>query len=280
MGILPLSLYYFHQFPGLFFLSNLIIIPFLGAILGGGIIVIIFSLLNVLPDLAALIYNEIIEVLNKFIHWVSTKEDFLFQDISMSFLLMLISYLLIITLFQVTFKFNIKKLINLLLVLISFQCVLLFEKEQVSTKNEFVIFHKSRKSIYGKRVGKTFYIMNKEDSLTTTKQNVIQNYKVGEQLKRIENNQFTNYFKIRNQDFLIVDKTGVYNLKGLNNPIVIFQNSPKINVERLIKTINPKQIIADGNNYKSYVKRWKTICEKAGIPFYATSEKGAFVYKY
>ena len=33
MGILPLSLYYFHQFPGLFFLSNMVIIPFLGILL-------------------------------------------------------------------------------------------------------------------------------------------------------------------------------------------------------------------------------------------------------
>ncbi|MDH3381646.1 MAG: ComEC family competence protein, partial [Flavobacteriaceae bacterium] len=29
-GVLPLSLYYFHQFPGLFIISNLVIIPFLG----------------------------------------------------------------------------------------------------------------------------------------------------------------------------------------------------------------------------------------------------------
>ena len=49
MGVLPLSLYYFHQFPGLFFLSNVLIIPFLGAILMGGILVIILALSNMLP---------------------------------------------------------------------------------------------------------------------------------------------------------------------------------------------------------------------------------------
>ena len=31
IGILPLSIYYFHQFPGLFLLSNLVIIPCLGS---------------------------------------------------------------------------------------------------------------------------------------------------------------------------------------------------------------------------------------------------------
>ncbi len=32
LAVLPLSLYYFHQFPGLFFITNLVILPFLGLI--------------------------------------------------------------------------------------------------------------------------------------------------------------------------------------------------------------------------------------------------------
>ncbi|MGK0329613.1 MAG: competence protein ComEC, partial [Polaribacter sp.] len=44
IGVLPLSLYYFHQFPGLFMLSNLIIIPCLGTILIGGIVMIFMAL--------------------------------------------------------------------------------------------------------------------------------------------------------------------------------------------------------------------------------------------
>jgi competence protein ComEC len=35
-------------------------------------------------------------------------------------------------------------------------------------------------------------------------------------------------------------------------------------------------VITDGNNYKSYIKRWKASCEKAKIPFYYTGEDGAF----
>ena len=54
-GILPLSLYYFHQFPGLFWMSNLIIIPFLGAILIGGIVIIFLSLIGFLPQFIATI---------------------------------------------------------------------------------------------------------------------------------------------------------------------------------------------------------------------------------
>ena len=41
IGTLPLSIYYFHQFPGLFFVTNLVIIPFLSLIMGLGVLVMI-----------------------------------------------------------------------------------------------------------------------------------------------------------------------------------------------------------------------------------------------
>ena len=49
-GVLPLSLYYFNQFPSLFWLSNLVVIPVLGFILGFGILIILLALLNYLPN--------------------------------------------------------------------------------------------------------------------------------------------------------------------------------------------------------------------------------------
>ena len=63
-GIFPLSIYYFHQFPGLFFMTNLIILPFLGVLLGGGIILIILSIFNVIPEWFALTYNYLIKFMN------------------------------------------------------------------------------------------------------------------------------------------------------------------------------------------------------------------------
>ena len=55
--------------------------------------------------------------------------------------------------------------------------------------------------------------------------------------------------------------------------------SPKINLKRLISKMQPKQIIADGSNYKSYIKLWKTTCEEEKIPFHATDEKGFYRLK-
>ena len=36
----------------------------------------------------------------------------------------------------------------------------------------------------------------------------------------------------------------------------------------------PKQIIADGSNYTSFVKRWKESAEKQNAVFYSTADDG------
>jgi len=74
-----------------------------------------------------------------------------------------------------------------------------------------------------------------------------------------------------------VDSLGIYRLHSVKPTIVILRQSPKINLERLLKYLNPKIIIADGSNYKSYLKDWEKTCLKNKTPFHNTLQKGAFI---
>src|SRR5690606_4466680 len=80
IGVLPLTLYYFHQLPGLFFISNFVIVPALGIILGLGILVFFLALINILPVFLVKTYGYIIHLMNRFVGWVSQQEQFLFHD--------------------------------------------------------------------------------------------------------------------------------------------------------------------------------------------------------
>ncbi|HAF78728.1 MAG TPA: competence protein, partial [Maribacter sp.] len=75
----------------------------------------------------------------------------------------------------------------------------------------------------------------------------------------------------------ITDSSVVYPLSTSDK--ILLTQSPKINLDRLIDSIQPKEIIADGSNYKSYVDRWKVTCIKNKIPFHYTGEKGAYYFK-
>jgi competence protein ComEC len=100
-GVVPISLFYFHQFPGLFFISNLVVIPFLGLILGIGLFVILLALINMLPDFLVVLYSGIIHSLNTFIAWVAEFEDFLFRDIPFPLIQVICAYFIIAASVQV-----------------------------------------------------------------------------------------------------------------------------------------------------------------------------------
>ena len=278
LGVLPISLFYFHQFPGLFFLSNLLIIPFLGVILGTGIIVLGLSYLTILPILLVDIYGGIISILNRLVAFIARQEAFLFSDISFSFIKMFFSYLVIIACFQFFLKRNAKRCLFFLSSVVVFQSVFFYEKYHIEKNNEFIVFHKSRNSIVGIRTGSFLEVYNDMDSLVT-KQNLLKNYKVGENIQYQNYQKLPNILQLNKKIVLFIDTAGVYNLKDLQQPILVLRQSPKINIERLINRLQPTIIIADGSNYKSYVRRWKATCLKLQIPFWSTDELGAYIKK-
>ena len=75
---------------------------------------------------------------------------------------------------------------------------------------------------------------------------------------------------------MLIDSSGVYDFKLKNVDYLILIQSPKINLERLIDSLHPKQILVDGSNYYSYVNRWKKTCDNKKLPFHYTGDKGAF----
>ena len=278
IGVLPLSLFYFHQFPGLFFVSNLIIIPFLGVILGIGIIVVVLSYYSVLPAFMVTIYGGVISVLNKTVVFIAKQETFLFSDISFSAIKMFFLYLLIIAYFQFILKKNAKRCMFFLSLVLVYQTVSFYEKYKTEITHQFIVFHKSRNSIVGNRTGARLEVYHNMDTLIHN-QNVLKNYTVGERIKAVNYHEISNFLQIDNQVVLFIDTNGNYDIKGLQQPILVLRQSPKINLERLIKRLNPTLVIADGSNYKSYVSLWKASCLELQTPFWSTREKGAYILK-
>lgn len=272
LSVLPLSLFYFHQFPGLFLVSNLVIVPFLGIILMGGILIIILSLCSLLPEIFVQLYGGIISWMNAFIRFVSEQESFLFSDISFSLWMMLSSYLLIVFGFRFFEGRRRKRLVLFMMSVLVFQSVLIFEKYKTELQSEFVVFNQRRTSIYGVRKGNLFYSNSTDDRNTHS-------YSVGENLQVTDLRDSLSYIRFQNQQILFVDSLGVYQLENLNSPIVVLQHSPKINLDRLIQEVQPSQIVADASNYRSLIERWKRTCQETKTPFWNTNQNGAYILK-
>lgn len=274
-GVLPVSLYYFHQFPSLFWLSNLVVIPALGFILGFGILVILLALLNCLPNCFAIAFSFIIRKLTEFLNWVSSFEEFLIRDISFNILNLVTSIILVIAIYMIWNRFKAKNLVFVLIALIGLQSSLIHVNWKHKSSN-LVIFHKPKQTLIGLKNNNNLKLYTsyniKQNTITTS-------YKVANFIKSTTTDSIPNLIHFKNKSLLIIDSLSVYKNLNFKPDYVLLRESPKLNLNRLIETLQPQKIIADGSNYKSYISKWKETCKHKKGLFHST-EKGAFVLKY
>ena len=277
IGIIPLSLYYFHQFPGLFFLTNIIILPFLGVLLAGGILIIILAVFNILPDGLAFAYNTIIKGMNGFINWIAHQEFFLVQDIHFSLEKVIVSYLLIIT-FILFWKTKKQKYVPICLFCFALLIGVFIFDNYKNSGNQFIVFHKSRKTLLGYKHGNDFTLFQSDTLMNFKNSYPIKGYRVTTNNVKYIEQKLPQVISYNKKFLLIIDSLGVYP-KNKSIEIMLLTSSPKVNLERLIDSLQPKIILADGNNYTSYVKRWQKTCAEKKLPFHFTGKEGAFVIK-
>lgn len=281
IGLLPLSLYYFHQFPGLFFISSLVIIPFLGFILGFGVIIIILSLIGILPSFLAFFYGLVIQYLNDFVSIIAQQKSFIIKDIPFSFLLLIAAYLILISCLLWLYKKSFRNLALLFIAIIFVQITIIYEKLQVEKTNEFIVFHQVKKTLIANRQGHNMLVYQKEDMLNASEKRILKSYALQVKNLNLKHNLTqSNVLQIDSKKILIIDSQVIYKDLLFVPEVVILTQSPKINLERLIHQIHPRIIIADGSNYKKYVNLWEKTCEKENTGFYNTSVQGAFQYAY
>ncbi len=271
LGVLPISLFYFHQFPGLFFISNLLVVPFLGLILGVGILVIVLATLNLLPNFLVFGYNSLIGFMNIIIKWVAQQEVFLFRGISFDITELVISYLILIGATVTLTKFSLKRLYFVFLCIISFQLWRAYKNPIIQQHERLVIAHQTKTSLLLHQKASVLTVIYSDTLIST---DLISEYSIAERLHKTVFKKMQNRYKQKGESILIIDNLGVYD--SLPSDYILLTKSPKLNLERLIIKNKPKMIIADGSNYHSYVQRWKQTCVKRKLPFHYTGEKGAY----
>lgn len=276
IGTMPLSIYYFHQFPGLFFITNLAIIPLLSFIMTLGILVMLLASFNYVPVFLSKPLEWSIYYLNKTVSSIASLEQFIIRDIPFNTYLLLSFYLLITATIIWFKKPSFNKLILVLLSVISIQLSYMKTFSNIQNQNEYVIFNLKKNTMITERHG-TSVTLYTNDSIKNASANngvlksyLTANFSVLNSREKIQN---TAYFK--NNRILILDSTGIYP-KDIRPDLILITQSPKINMERLLQELKPKLVVVDASNFKTLQKRWKKSCEKGKIPFHATAEKGFF----
>ena len=276
IGAFPLSIYYFHQFPGLFFVTNLVIIPFLSIIMGLGVLVMVLAAFDTIPLFLVQFLEWSIFILNKIINSIASLEQFIIQDIPFNWQLLLSVYVLLIATIIWFKKPSFNRMVLAMLTLIVFQITYFQTHGTVQNQMELVIFNTKKSSLIAERNGENITVYANDSLLKSVSKNkTFTSYSMGNFSSLKAKKKLQNLIYFNGKKILIVDSVAVYP-KNSRPDIVVLTQSPKINFERFLQTTKPKMVVADGSNFRTIQKLWKATCLKQKIPFHATGEKGFY----
>jgi competence protein ComEC len=289
IGVAGVSLFYFHQFPGLFILGNLLLLPLLPLIIGAALLLILLLLIGLPADWLTTALNVLLEFLMEIVANISSWDAFIITDIYISWWETILMYAALfgLVLFLVPYfkrskkeRFYLKKpnwMLHLSLAsVILWMGIRSFETYAYS-EEQFLVLHQA--------TGSAVSLSNKDQALLLTDLHVMDTTRAVislERLKNIENHRgkklsiadLQSMVHYKDAQLVVIAENGVYDT-SIKNANVLLSHAPKINIERLILDTQPKMIIADGSNYRHLIEVWKATCDQMNIRFLNTYEEGA-----
>ncbi len=275
IGVLPLCLYYFNQFPALFLLANLIIIPLSSFVLLYGIILLALNF--TIPSVALFLGKPLafsIQYMNTYIHWIAHFKWGVISNISFSGVMVVMLYFILFSLVYGMYSKKGKAISYIVISIFLFQWSYLAVKWNENESSECIVFNEKNTLIGIKNNNSVIAYTDVPEEHKVT----LQHYLRGTFSDTLQVFPLQNVLSFHQKRILVIDSVGIYKISRKPTVVILTQN-PKINLERLINMAQPKLIIADKSNYKKNIRSWKATCGKEKIPFHAIAEKGFYRLK-
>lgn len=277
LGVLPISLFYFHQFPGLFFLSNLLILPILGIVLGMGITIIFLDQVSWQTQLLFSAYDILVQAMNGIVGWIGKQEAFIFREVAFDLPCLVLAYCFLIALIRYLERRKRAFLLMSAGAVILFQSWMGFKVWEHRRTTSLYVFHAVRHSLILAREGHTIRLATEMPRDQWAR--MLRDYRLAKGGRVIEHIENQNAYVWKDAQILIIDRSGVYPKDAPGITHIVLTQSPKIHLERLLAEYPETHVIADGSNYLSYIRRWKQSCSRLNRSFHATGEDGAYRFR-
>lgn len=243
----PLGLYYFHQFPVYFFVSNLVVIPAAVLIFYLGVCLFITAPFGGISLVIGKMLNGIIWVLNYTVKFTEELPFSLVKEISVSRLETYLLYLIILSVFVFIYKKSLK------IIYLTFALTLFFlgfqfhEKWRDIHRQDFTVYSVNKTTAFEFSKGNISYFIS-DKSLWENDSKMLFNIKHNWYKKNITSSIFISLDSLIYEDELFYLKNGVMNFNGLK--VMHLNNSNAL----LAEVLNPDYILVSKKNIKELYK--------------------------
>jgi competence protein ComEC len=282
----PVCIYYFHQFPNLFLITNLIAVPLSTVILFAEIAVVALSLVPIIGMYAGKITGWLVWVMNKIILIINQLSFAVWDNIPANVLTTWLLYAIVISCGAWLLNKN-KNLLKFSLVsLLAWVMAQDYTSWQIKNQQTLIVYnvpqHQAIDFVQGNK-----YCFSGDSILL--QDGMLQNFhlkpaRIILQMKhRLDSIvglcNIPPFYQFGNKRILLLDRPLVFEAmeNKINVDIIIISKSPKLYIPQLAAVFNCKQYIADASNSLWKIGKWKKDCDSLHLHLHSIPQQGAFV---
>ena len=295
----PVSLYYFHQFPNYFILSNYIAIPLSSLAIYAGMLTLITTPIVWLTHQLACLFFFFVWLLNQSILFFGNLPFATLKNINLSVFETTVLYCIILSGFGAV-NYRNKKFFALFIGSLLILGINLVTDQQVYKKQEtLIIYDIAKTSVIDFFKGRTCYSFC---NLTDKKTAAQISYQVkGNRIRcgivsviqqnlyrgsaHSPNNGFwkNNLFYLFGKHRLTIQQgkwtSRPIPLTPLTTDYLLLSGNPYPDLNQALRRFHFGCLIVDGSNSTLYAQKWQQLCHDAGIRYHNTTVDGAFILK-
>ncbi len=300
IAIMPLCLFYFYQFPNLFLLSNIIVVPLSNFLIFTGTVLFAVNRVPIINDMAGYTFSHLLTLLNKFVFWIDSIPFSITKGITISVAEMILLYVLIVLLCWLTEERRNKVAITALAVLLTLCTLSSFKKFEQAAQKEIIVYAVPKQKAIAFISGKNLYyeidsaLYNNQTTMLYNiyhhwwQSGVTHQIQVTDSLSNSQKEIYSTTLTagrlilFEGKKILLVDSTATANPYGskikLKPDLVILSGNIKTSIPILKKSVNFNEVIFDSSCKPSARKRWKKDCSNLNINYYDVNTDGAYVW--
>lgn len=283
---LPLSLLYFNQFPKLFLLSNLVVIPLSNLVLFIGTALFAFGHIPFLNDCAGALFNWLLHVLDKFVFAIDRLPFALIQGIVITTAELVLLYLLIGLIAWLTEQQKPKVLIAALGIFVALCSFQSYRNYTNSGLKEIVVYDVPKKkavafissckvqydidsSLLSNYGSMNFYIRHHWWNCGVTNASKISGIPT----------PYGDLVVFEGHRILLVDSAGEHSNYGipLKADILVMSENIRTTIAQMSQKIHFDEVVFDSSNKPWRTKKWINECKSIGLRYWDVATQGAYI---
>ena len=288
----PIGLYYFHQFPNLFVISNLVVIPVCNIIIYLGMILFLIAKIAWLSEPIGVLLHVLVFFVNKFIFWIEQVPFSLIQAIHISQTEMYLLYLIFMIILLYYFAPKPKYALTGMALIVAYLTATTLRTIDAAKTNSLVVYSVPKQTAISiVQKGEAYSIM--DSTLLQNRSKMLFHilhhwWALGIKETKPFNQFFTSetsatlpfgaiYF-VGNKRILHINQ----HLKKLaverkiDVDEIILSGNKNISMNTLQQYFNFDKLVFDTSNKTWRVRKWKEACDKLNIPYHDVAD-GAYL---